>query len=544
MTAEHDGHGGAGRADGGDRRRAAAGRGPCGRRLHGGAPRGERRRGAAARAARRCSRTPSTDPARESAASRRPRPAGGRALRAGCVRCSCGAVAGAPPRARWSSGPVGGRAGRAGGLGRRGGRAASDAGRGESGAKATENAGIPLGDPGYLACTRLVVEGEVTDVRRLPGTSRERVTPARHPRLPAREERARGRLRDGAGHGCAAEPGRPRAGRPGAGGGRPRRLGGRRARHRAGAAGLARALSGTGTAVSDRRGEPRRPPGVPAECGHGTEGRAPVRTPAPLRRTRCYGVTFSIVTLPAPATVPRAFTSWTWPKRTRPAGAAAAAVTVAETVAEAPVAELHRRRPVDRDGAERGREEHVHGSRTPSCRPGPSSPRPRWCTCRRRATGWRPPPPSRRRLTARPACRPRRRPSGPGRRRRRRRCRWRRRATWRPPGPRPWWSGWSPLAIVGRSVLDEPSGPPTSLPSMRGEACSSPSRRRRPGCRPSPRARSRSPGRRPRRRRWPSSLYGLSSSGEVRRDSTSISQTPACGSAYERASGLQPLVLG
>ncbi|QJT06869.1 hypothetical protein G9272_16580 [Streptomyces asoensis] len=33
-----------------------------------------------------------------------------------------------------------------------------------------------LGDPGYLACARLVVEGEVTDVRRVAGTTRERVT--------------------------------------------------------------------------------------------------------------------------------------------------------------------------------------------------------------------------------------------------------------------------------------------------------------------------------------------------------------------------------
>ncbi|MCX5263535.1 hypothetical protein [Streptomyces sp. NBC_00199] len=56
--------------------------------------------------------------------------------------------------------------------------AASDAGAGAdgSGAKGTENSGSPLGDPGYLVCTRLVVEGEVTDVRPLPGTTRERVT--------------------------------------------------------------------------------------------------------------------------------------------------------------------------------------------------------------------------------------------------------------------------------------------------------------------------------------------------------------------------------
>ncbi|WP_079274892.1 hypothetical protein [Streptomyces phaeoluteigriseus] len=33
-----------------------------------------------------------------------------------------------------------------------------------------------LGDPGYLACARLVVEGDVTDVAPVRGTSRERVT--------------------------------------------------------------------------------------------------------------------------------------------------------------------------------------------------------------------------------------------------------------------------------------------------------------------------------------------------------------------------------
>ncbi|AVV42582.1 hypothetical protein PYK79_20005 [Streptomyces sp. ID05-04B] len=56
--------------------------------------------------------------------------------------------------------------------------AASDAGARADGpgAKGTEDAGSPLGDPGYLVCTRLVVEGEVTDVRPLSGTTRERVT--------------------------------------------------------------------------------------------------------------------------------------------------------------------------------------------------------------------------------------------------------------------------------------------------------------------------------------------------------------------------------
>ncbi|MER6788573.1 hypothetical protein ABT330_28855 [Streptomyces sp. NPDC000658] len=54
--------------------------------------------------------------------------------------------------------------------------AASDAGRGESGGMTARDAGALLADPGYLACTRLVVEGDVTDVRRLPGTTRERVS--------------------------------------------------------------------------------------------------------------------------------------------------------------------------------------------------------------------------------------------------------------------------------------------------------------------------------------------------------------------------------
>ncbi|MEH0578726.1 hypothetical protein [Streptomyces sp. B21-108] len=52
---------------------------------------------------------------------------------------------------------------------------AAEAG-GDAGAKASSGAGSPLSDPGYLACARLVVEGDVTDVRRLPGTARERVT--------------------------------------------------------------------------------------------------------------------------------------------------------------------------------------------------------------------------------------------------------------------------------------------------------------------------------------------------------------------------------
>ncbi|MCQ9135500.1 hypothetical protein [Streptomyces hilarionis] len=54
--------------------------------------------------------------------------------------------------------------------------AASDAGRGESRDMAAEDAVALLADPGYLACTRLLVEGDVTAVRRLPGTARERVS--------------------------------------------------------------------------------------------------------------------------------------------------------------------------------------------------------------------------------------------------------------------------------------------------------------------------------------------------------------------------------
>ncbi|MFH9858291.1 hypothetical protein [Streptomyces sp. NPDC017202] len=41
---------------------------------------------------------------------------------------------------------------------------------------ASSGAHGPLADPGYLACARLVVEGDVTDVVPVRGTSRERVT--------------------------------------------------------------------------------------------------------------------------------------------------------------------------------------------------------------------------------------------------------------------------------------------------------------------------------------------------------------------------------
>ncbi|PZH02124.1 hypothetical protein C1I97_21925 [Streptomyces sp. NTH33] len=47
----------------------------------------------------------------------------------------------------------------------------------ESGAKADSSAGSPFASPGYLACARLVAEGEVTDVERVPGAAgRERIT--------------------------------------------------------------------------------------------------------------------------------------------------------------------------------------------------------------------------------------------------------------------------------------------------------------------------------------------------------------------------------
>ncbi|MFI1508612.1 hypothetical protein [Streptomyces sp. NPDC020597] len=49
-------------------------------------------------------------------------------------------------------------------------------GAGRKGSEGAGDSGSPLGDPGYLVCARLVVEGEVTDVRPLPGTTRERVT--------------------------------------------------------------------------------------------------------------------------------------------------------------------------------------------------------------------------------------------------------------------------------------------------------------------------------------------------------------------------------
>ncbi|MFF8929169.1 hypothetical protein ACF1AO_18055 [Streptomyces longwoodensis] len=47
--------------------------------------------------------------------------------------------------------------------------AGSDAGAGAKGGEAWQGAAGPLGDPAYLACARLVVEGDVTRVARLPG---------------------------------------------------------------------------------------------------------------------------------------------------------------------------------------------------------------------------------------------------------------------------------------------------------------------------------------------------------------------------------------
>lgn len=54
---------------------------------------------------------------------------------------------------------------------------ASDAGAGVAADKqASEAAGTAFGSPRYLACSRLVAEGEATSVERLPGTTSIRVT--------------------------------------------------------------------------------------------------------------------------------------------------------------------------------------------------------------------------------------------------------------------------------------------------------------------------------------------------------------------------------
>ena len=77
------------------------------------------------------------------------------------------------------------------------------------------------------------------------------------------------------------------------------------------------------------------------------------------------------------------------------------------------------------------------GSRTPSCRPGPSSRRPRPCRCRPPGSGCSPTPRSRRRRRLRDLRRRRGRRTGRGRRRGRRCCRWPRRGASRPRAPRP-----------------------------------------------------------------------------------------------------------
>ena len=88
----------------------------------------------------------------------------------------------------------------------------------------------------------------------------------------------------------------------------------------------------------------------------------------------------------------------------------------------------------------------------------------------------------------------------------------------------------SPCLMAGRVALAEPSGPPTSLPSSAAKpfvtfqeaAAGVPTFASGTvtvsGSKAAPSTAT-------------SSWYGLSSSGDVRRDSTSISQTPACGSA-------------
>ncbi len=53
-----------------------------------------------------------------------------------------------------------------------------------------------------------------------------------------------------------------------------------------------------------------------------------------------YGTTFSIFTLPLPATVPAALTSWTSPKKVRPSGAAPATRIWAVSWADPPAASL------------------------------------------------------------------------------------------------------------------------------------------------------------------------------------------------------------
>ncbi|WP_426569509.1 hypothetical protein [Streptomyces canus] len=56
-------------------------------------------------------------------------------------------------------------------------KSADDGAAADEKAESSAAGDSPLGDPAYLACeARLVVEGDVTDVERVPGTAQERVT--------------------------------------------------------------------------------------------------------------------------------------------------------------------------------------------------------------------------------------------------------------------------------------------------------------------------------------------------------------------------------
>ncbi len=97
-----------------------------------------------------------------------------------------------------------------------------------------------------------------------------------------------------------------------------------------------------------------------------------------------------------------------------------------------------------------------------------------------------------------------------------------------------------PCSIDGRDVSAEPSGPPISLPSI-GPYWFVTFQEASAGVPTFASGTVTTSGSKVAPSTVTSSLYGLSSSGEVRRDSTSISQTPGCGSAYARTSGRQPL---
>ena len=202
-----------------------------------------------------------------------------------------------------------------------------------------------LSREGYVACARLIVEGTVTEVAPETGAGQDRITVERGP-LDQAATRARTgstfpmdhdadpRLKQGD-HVLVSIPRAQRASGHldhEGGGDRPRP-----GLDRGGAAGLGAA----GVRLT--------------RCSRTPKGRVSTRTPAPHARIAHasrthhathlpahYGVTFSIRTLPVPAAVPRALSSWTWPKNCRPSGAAPATTTFAETGVEAPVAELHR----------------------------------------------------------------------------------------------------------------------------------------------------------------------------------------------------------